>query len=61
MIDKKQAVILADELADFCSHMDCAECPFAIPDPGFNPTCMLTDPSPSGWYVDQARENLKKG
>lgn len=58
MIDKKQAISIADKLADFCRHMNCAECPFAIPDPGFSPECMLTE---QGWDVDQARENLQKG
>lgn len=61
MINKKQAVILADKLADFCFHMDCAEWPFAIPDPGICPECMLVDAIPQEWDVDQARENLQKG
>lgn len=60
MINKKQAVILADKLADFCFHMDCAECPFAIPDPGIWPECMLVDAIPQEWDVDQARENLQR-
>lgn len=61
MIDKNQAISIADKLAAFCFHMDCAECPFAIPGPGFYPECMLADASPQGWDVDQARENLQKG
>ena len=60
MIDKKQAISIADKLADFCLHMNCAECPFGIPYPGFSPECVLKD-YPLGWEVDQARENLQKG
>ena len=60
MIDKKQTVILADTLADFCSQMDCAECPFAIPGSGFFPECMLADTLPQGWDIDRVKENLKK-
>ena len=60
-IDKKQAISIADKLADFCFHMDCAECPFAIPDSGFFPECMLIDELPQEWDVDQAWENLQKG
>lgn len=59
MIDKKQAVILADKLADFCAHTDCTDCPFAVPDPGFYPEYMLVDAIPQEWDVDQARENLQ--
>ena len=61
MIDKNQAISIADKLADFCFHMDCAECPFAIPDPGFCPECMLVAALPQEGDVDQARENLQRG
>ena len=60
MIDKKQAISIADKLADFCLHMNCAECPFGIPYPGFSPECVLKD-YPLGWDVDQARDNLQTG
>lgn len=59
MIDKKQAISIADKLAVFCLHMNCAECPFGIPYPGFSPECVLKD-YPLGWDVDQARKIYRR-